>query len=66
IIMDNIYKYYKDRTLIIAAHRLSTVYRADHIMLLDGGQIVEAGTHNQLLAINGKYKKLIDSQIIKD
>ncbi|MEK7332256.1 MAG: ABC transporter ATP-binding protein, partial [Nitrospirota bacterium] len=50
------------RTTFVIAHRLSTVRRADRIIVLDKGRIVEAGTHNELLASNGLYKKLHDLQ----
>ncbi|MBQ3982789.1 MAG: ABC transporter ATP-binding protein [Bacteroidales bacterium] len=52
----------KGRTSIIIAHRLSTICHADEIIVMDKGHIVERGTHNQLLSLNGLYKKLIDMQ----
>jgi len=52
----------KGRTSIVIAHRLSTIRHADSIVVLDHGRIVEQGTHDQLLAIGGLYKKLVDMQ----
>ena len=48
----------KNRTTLVIAHRLSTVEKADRIIVLDEGQIVEAGTHAQLLQANGRYAAL--------
>lgn len=50
------------RTTFIIAHRLSTVQHADRILVLDGGHLVEKGTHQELLVQNGLYKKLCDLQ----
>ena len=50
------------RTCFVIAHRLSTIYRADEIIVMDKGTIVERGTHEQLLALGGLYKKLVDLQ----
>lgn len=50
------------RTSIVIAHRLSTIKGADLIVVLDKGKIVEQGTHEQLLALGGLYKKLVDMQ----
>ena len=52
----------KGRTCIIIAHRLSTIRHADHIIVMDHGIIAEQGTHQQLLAANGLYKRLMDMQ----
>src|SRR5690606_24265532 len=52
----------KNRTSLVIAHRLSTIQQADHIYVLDGGEIVEDGTHLQLLENGGLYRKLIEMQ----
>ena len=52
----------KDKTCFVIAHRLSTIRSADHILVLDRGQVVEQGTHDSLMAQNGVYRKLYESQ----
>ena len=52
----------KNRTSIVVAHRLSTIQNADKILVLNKGEIVESGTHEELLAKNGYYKTLFDLQ----
>jgi len=52
----------QDRTTLVIAHRLSTVMRADRIVVMDNGRIVEEGTHRELLARGGAYKRLYDLQ----
>ena len=52
----------KSRTTIAIAHRLSTIKNADEICVLYEGDIVERGTHDELIALNGYYKKLNDMQ----
>jgi ATP-binding cassette subfamily C protein CydCD len=53
----------RDRTVITIAHRLNTVFQADKIFVLEGGQIVESGTHHELLVKNGVYTTLVDSSL---
>jgi ABC-type multidrug transport system fused ATPase/permease subunit len=51
------------KTIVVIAHRLSTVQRSDEIVVLDGGVIVERGTHDEMLASNGVYRQLFDLQV---
>ena len=62
-IMDNLNGFFKDRTVIVVAHRLSTVVNADNIIYLENGRIAEHGTHKELVAKKGKYYELIRNQL---
>jgi len=66
LVQDALTKLLKNRTSVIIAHRLSTVHHADLILVINDGEIVERGTHQQLLEANGAYKRLHDFQLIKD
>ena len=63
IIMQHLHEFYKGRTVVIVAHRLSTVRDADNIIVLDKGQVVEQGTHEQLTAKHGAYYTLVKNQL---
>ena len=61
-IQDGLRALRRGRTTFVIAHRLSTIRSADQILVLEGGQIVERGTHDELLVANGRYKQLYDKQ----
>jgi len=61
-IQDGLRSLRRGRTTFVIAHRLSTIRSADQIMVLEGGEIVERGTHAELIATNGRYKQLYDKQ----
>lgn len=63
IIQNNLDKFFKDRTVVVIAHRLSTVRNADNIVVLGDGAIVESGTHGQLIAKQGHYYNLVRNQL---
>jgi len=63
MIMENLDKFFKGRTVIIVAHRLSTVKNADQIVVLHKGEIVEIGTHVELVAKRGAYYELVSNQL---
>ncbi len=63
VIMQNMRDFYKGRTVVIVAHRLSTVRHADNVIVLEKGRIVEEGTHEQLLRRHGSYYALVRSQL---
>ncbi len=62
-IVENLVTFYKDKTVVVVAHRLSTVRNADLIVVLDGGQIVETGTHEELTGKRGNYYELVKNQL---
>ena len=62
LIQDALFKLMKNKTVIVVAHRLSTVQRLDRILVIEEGQVMEDGNHQQLLEKNGFYKKFWDRQ----
>jgi ABC-type multidrug transport system fused ATPase/permease subunit len=56
----------KGRTTIIVAHRLSTIRNADKIVCLNGGYVVEQGTHDELMKLHGHYHELVTAQLSSD
>ncbi|HRP90982.1 MAG TPA: ABC transporter ATP-binding protein [Edaphocola sp.] len=65
IVQDAINELMRNRTSIVIAHRLSTIHNADEILVMDKGQIVERGNHQQLMQQNGVYAKLVNLQELK-
>jgi ATP-binding cassette subfamily B protein len=62
-ILENLEKFFKGKTVVVIAHRLSTVKNADKIVVLDNGRIVEEGTHEALSFLKGKYYQLVRNQL---
>jgi subfamily B ATP-binding cassette protein MsbA len=62
LIQDGLNALMKGRTTFVIAHRLSTIRNADQILVLEGGQITERGTHPELMALGGRYRKLYEKQ----
>ena len=63
VIMENMNQFYKGRTVVVVAHRLSTVRNADQIVVLDKGEIVERGKHDELIRLKGNYWHLVKNQL---
>lgn len=62
-IVENLSQFFKGRTVVVVAHRLSTVRNADKIVVLDKGRVVEEGTHTELALLRGKYYELVKNQL---
>jgi len=63
VIMENLDRFFQGRTVVVVAHRLSTVKKADQIVVLEKGEIVEKGTHNELVNKKGTYFNLVKDQL---
>ena len=61
--MENLASFFKGRTVVIVAHRLSTVKNAGQIIVLDKGEIKETGTHKELVELKGNYYNLVKDQL---
>ena len=61
--MDNLQQFFKGKTVVVVAHRLSTVKNADQIVVLNKGRITEIGTHDELTARRGEYYELVKNQL---
>jgi ATP-binding cassette subfamily B protein len=62
-IMQKLDVFFKDKTVVVIAHRLSTVINANQIVVLEKGKIVEIGTHQELVAKKGNYFELVRNQL---
>jgi len=63
VIMENLNRFFKGKTVVIVAHRLSTVKNADQIVVLNQGKITEIGTHQELTERKGEYYQLVKNQL---
>ena len=63
VIVENLSEFYKGKTVVVVAHRLSTVKHADRIVVLEGGRIAETGTHAELTTRKGRYYELVRNQL---
>lgn len=61
-IYENLHRELRGKTVVVAAHRLSTISNADQILVFDEGRLVESGSHKELIATNGKYAELVRNQ----
>ena len=62
-IVENLKTFFKDKTVVIIAHRLSTVMDADNILVIGHGRIIESGTHENLIKMQGPYYSLVKKQL---
>jgi ATP-binding cassette subfamily B protein len=63
VIMKNLAAFFENKTVVVVAHRLSTVKNADQIVVLNNGMITESGTHNELTSLRGEYYTLVKNQL---
>jgi ABC-type multidrug transport system fused ATPase/permease subunit len=65
LVQDALTRLMKGRTSVVIAHRLSTVIGADRVVVVDGGEVAESGTHAELLARGGVYARLVEKQVLR-
>ena len=62
-ILDNLTQFYEGKTVVVVAHRLSTVQNADNIVVMEAGKVIESGTHKELTAKKEAYYTLVKNQL---
>lgn len=63
-IMDNLRRYYRGKTVVVSAHRLTTIWDANQIIVMRRGEVAERGTHEELLRLQGDYYRLVKNQLV--
>jgi ATP-binding cassette subfamily B protein len=63
VILENLQNFFACKTVVVVAHRLSTVRHADNIVVMHKGQVCEQGAHQQLIDLRGKYYELVKNQL---
>jgi ATP-binding cassette, subfamily B, bacterial len=66
MIVNNLYRFFKNKTVVVVAHRLSTVQHAHQLVVIDKGEVVETGTHESLMKQDGWYRRLVSNQLPVD
>jgi len=61
--LENLNKFFEGRTVVVVAHRLSTVKNADNIIVFEKGKVIESGTHEELAKMQGAYYNLVKNQL---
>ena len=63
VVQESLEQLMEGKTVLVVAHRLATIRHADRILVLEGGRIVSAGTHEELLRSSGSYREMVEKQL---